>query len=172
MYGKFEKLLFNIEKILVMIPFVAIFVTVVEQVFQRFFNLPIPDTSDISLVSQASFTFLSIGLLVYTGNHITIEVHKMIKNRNILFVVELAGSICMLFIAGIFLYLGYGLLTYAFESGSATMALRIPLWIPYGSMLAGMILMIIHQIGAILKLFYFRRHPSERADNIDIESMR
>lgn len=144
----------------------------VEQVFQRLFNLPIPDTSDISLVSQATFTFLSIGLLVYTGNHITIEVHKMIRNRKLLFAVELTGSVCMLFIAGIFLYLSYGLLTYAFDSGSATMALRIPLWIPYGSMMAGMILMIIHQIGAILKLFYYMKHPSERADDIDIESMR
>ena len=171
-FGKLEQILFKIEKVLVMIPFVDIFITVVEQVFQRYFNLPIPDTSDISLVSQATFTFLSVGLLVYTGGHITIEVHKLIKNVNILFVIELVGSICMLFIAGIFTYLGYGLLAYALESGSATMALRIPLWIPYGSMLVGMVLMIIHQIGVILKLFYYRKHPSERVADIDIESMR
>lgn len=171
MYGKFEQTLFKFEKIIVMIPFVAIFVTVVEQVFQRFFNLPIPDTSDISLVSQATFTFLCVGVLVFTEGHITIEVHKMIKNMKILFFVELIGSIIMIIIAGIFAFLGYGLLAFALESGSSTMALRIPMWIPYGSMMIGMILMIIHQIGAILKLFYYRKHPLERAE-IDIESMR
>lgn len=171
MYGKFERILFKFEKIIVMVPFVAIFVTVVEQVFQRFFNMPIPDTSDISLVSQATFTFLCIGLLVFTEGHITIEVHKMIKNMKLLFAVELAGSIIMIIIAGIFVYLSYGLLAFALDSGSATMALRIPMWIPYGSMMIGMILMIIHQVGAILKLFYYRKHPSERAE-IDIESMR
>jgi len=135
MYGKFERILFKFEKIIVMVPFVAIFVTVVEQVFQRFFNLPIPDTSDISLVSQATFTFLCIGLLVFTEGHITIEVHKMIKNMKLLFAVELAGSIIMIIIAGIFVYLSYGLLAFALDSGSATMALRIPMWIPYGSMM-------------------------------------
>jgi TRAP-type C4-dicarboxylate transport system permease small subunit len=171
MYGKFEQILFKFEKIIVMIPFVAIFLTVVEQVIQRAFDLPIPDTSDISLVAQPTFTFLCVGLLVYTEGHITIEVHKMIKNANVLFVVELVGSVCMLFIGGIFLYLSYGLLGFAFESGSSTMAMKIPMWIPYGSMFVGMILMLIHEIGAILKLFYYRKHPSERAE-IDIESMR
>jgi TRAP-type C4-dicarboxylate transport system permease small subunit len=172
MFEKLEKTLYRIEKILIMIPFTAIFLTVVEQVFQRNFNLPIADTSDISLVSQATFTFLCVGLLVYTEGHITIEVHKMVKNTKLLFVIEFMAGIFIILIGVVFVYLSYGLLAFAFSSGSATMALQIPMWIPYGSMLLGMVFMIVHQVGACIRLIQNRHRLGELAENLDIENMR
>lgn len=171
-YQKMGKRLYQLEQILAMIPFVLIFLTVVEQVLQRFFNLPIPDTCDLSVVSQSIFTFVCIGMLVYTDGHITIEVHKMIKNQNLLFGVEIVKNIVTLVFSGVFIYLGYDLFLYAFRGGSATMAMRIPLWIPYGSMLLGLLFMVLHTVGEMWKLCYCKKNGLSFADEADIESMR
>lgn len=171
-YARFEKLIFSIEQVCVMVPFICIFVTVVEQVFQRFFNLPIPDTSDLSVVAQSVFTFFCVGMLVHTNGHITIEVHKMIKNKSVLYIVEMIKNIFVLVFAAAFIYLGYDLFLYAFTGGSATMAMRIPLWIPYGSMLIGLLFMVLHTVGEILKLNYCKRNNLAFEDEVDIESMR
>lgn len=171
-YAKFEKIIYRIEQLFVILPFVIIFLTVVEQVIQRFFNLPIPDTSDISIIAQCVFTFTCVGMLVNTNGHITIEVHKLIKNRNLIIIIELIKHVISLVFAGIFIYLGYDLFLYAITGGSATMALRIPLWVPYGSMLLGLIFMVFHTIGEIMKLFYCKKNGLPLSDEADIESMR
>lgn len=172
-YVKFEEVLLKVEKAVIMIAFALIFITVSLQVFQRFFNLPIPDTSDISLVSQGVFTFMSVGMLVFLGGHITIEAQKMIKSRTVLYAVEMFAYVVMLIFAGVFIWLGYDLFGFALETGTSTAALRIPLWIPYGSMLFGLILMVFHIIGAMMKMYYYWKNPSEYVEEeIDIESMR
>lgn len=172
-YVKFEDLLFKFEKTIVVIAFSLIFITVSGQVFQRFFNLPIPDTSDISMVSQGVFTFISVGMLVYLESHITIEAQKLIKNRNILFVVEMFAFVVLLIFAGVFIWLGYDLFGFALDTGTSTTALRIPLWIPYGSMLLGLIVMVFHTIGAMMKMYFYWKNPSEYVEQeIDIKSMR
>jgi|SRR5665647_2202593 len=163
-YAKFEEILSKIEMIIVIVAFTAIFITVAEQVFQRFLNLPIPDTSEISMVSQAVFTFLCVSMLVFSGDHITIEAQKMIKNKSILFIVDIIAYICQLGFAAIFLWLGYDLLMFSIQSGSATTALRVPLWIPYGALFLGLIILIIHTIGAIWKMFYKQKNPSNYMD--------
>lgn len=172
-YAKFEAVLYRFEITVATLAFAVIFITVVEQVFQRMFNLPIVDTSDISLVAQGVFSFMCVGLLVYTGGHITIEVHKMIKNEKLLFLVELVMYALLIIISLVFLWLCWDLFLYALSSGSATMALRVPLWIPYGSMFLGICFMIVHSIGAVLKMNYMAKHPEEKEDaDDDIESMR
>ena len=105
-YAKFEKVLVKIEQVIMMLAFTVIFITVVLQVFQRMLNLPIPDTSDLSVICQSVFTFICLGLLVNIQGHITIEVHKMIKNRNLLYAVEIIKNVLMLAFAGLFTYLG------------------------------------------------------------------
>jgi TRAP-type C4-dicarboxylate transport system permease small subunit len=172
-YIKFENLLLKVEKAIIMVAFTLIFVTVSLQVFQRFFDLPIPDTSDISLVCQGVFTFMSVGVLVFLGGHITIEAQKMIKSRTVLYAVEMFAYVVLLIFAGIFIWLGYDLFGFALETGTSTAALRIPLWIPYGTMLFGLILMVFHIIGAMMKLCYYWKNPSEHVEEeIDIENMR
>jgi TRAP-type C4-dicarboxylate transport system permease small subunit len=152
-YANLEKIIYKVEKTIVVLAFAIIFVTVALQVVQRFFNLPIRDTSEISLVCQAVFTFFCVSMLVYTGGHITIEVQKLIKNKNILRIVDTLTYVFLLAFAGIFIWLGYDLLLFAVKSGTATTALRVPLWIPYGSLFVGLIFLVLHTIGAIWKMF-------------------
>lgn len=170
-YLKFEKNLYKIEMFIVTVAFTTIFITVVLQVFQRFFNLPIPDTSEISMVGQAVFAFFSVSMLVYSGEHITIEAHKMIKNENIVISVEILAYVFQIIFAFVFIWLGYDLLGFAIKSGSATTALRVPLWIPYGSFFIGMLLLVIHTIGSIWQRITNRKKVASD-DNIDVESRR
>lgn len=152
-YEKFENFLFLIEKIIITLMMTIMFLTVVLQVIVRFFNFPIPDTSEISLISFAVMTFIGAGLLVYEKGHITIEVSTLFKSKKLIFLFELLASITMLIIISILFNLGYSLLAFALESHEATMTLRIPMSVPFSSLIIGLVLMLIHTIGFILKLF-------------------
>ncbi len=172
-YQKFEALLYKIEKLFVVVPFFLIFVTVVEQVFQRYFNLPVADSSEISMISQAVFTFIGMGMLVYSEDHITIEVNKLIKNLKILAFVELVMYLLLIVFSCLYLYLGADLLKFALKTGTATTQLRIPLWIPYGCLMAGFICVIIHSVGKIMRLFVMRNDLGSLYNKeVNIEDMR
>jgi len=172
-YQKFEKLLHKVEKLFVTIPFFLIFVTVVEQVFQRYFNLPVADTSEISMISQAVFTFIGMGMLVYSEDHITIEVHKLIKNVRVLAVVETIMYLLLIAFSVLYIYLGADLMAFALRTGTATTQLRIPLALPYGAMLVGFACVIIHAVGKLMRLFVMRGDlESIFNKEADIEDMR
>lgn len=156
-YEKVEMVLFHIEKVVITLMMVVMFLTVVLQVIVRFFNLPIPDTSDISLVAFAVMTFIGAGLLVHQKGHITIEVSTLIKSKKIVFIFDVLANIAMLVIVSIILNLGYSLLSFSLESREATMALRIPMAIPFSALVIGLVFMLIHTIGILLKLFSNRK---------------
>lgn len=157
LYARFEKVLFQIERVVVTLMMVIMFITVCLQVVARFSNLSIPDTSDISLVSFAVMIFIGSGLLVYTKGHISIEVSTLFNSKKINFIFALLTNIFMLVISGVILDIGYSLLVYALESGEATMALRIPMAIPFSALVIGLILMLIHTIGNLIELFSKRK---------------
>ena len=172
-YKKFEALLYKIEKLFVVVPFVLIFVTVVEQVFQRYFNLPIEDTSEISMICMAVFTFMGMGMLLYSEDHITIEVHKLIKNQKALVIIESIMYLLLIVFSLFYLYLGYDLFQFTMRTGSANTQLRIPMVIPYGAMLLGFLCMILHAIGKLLERWTFRHDLGKLYDkDIDISEMR
>jgi TRAP-type transport system small permease protein len=151
-FERFEEMLIKVEKFVITLMMTIMFITVFFQVITRFFNLPIPDTSDLSLVSFTIMTFIGAGLLVYTKGHITLEVTSLIKSKKIVFIFDLFTHIAMIIIIGVLLSIGYSLLTFALESNEATMAMRIPMSIPFSALVIGLILMLIHTIGIILKL--------------------
>ncbi|QOY36627.1 TRAP transporter small permease [Anaerobacillus isosaccharinicus] len=157
LYKKFENILFQVERVIVTLMMATMFVTVFLQVVTRFFNLRIPDTTDISLVAFAVMTFIGAGLLVYTKGHITIEVSTLIKSKKIVFVFELLTHISLLVIIAVILNMGYSLLAFSIDSREATMALRIPMAIPFSALVIGLVLMLIHTIGNIFELFSNRK---------------
>lgn len=172
-YLKIEKILAKIELSCVVIPFVVIFVTVVLQVFQRYFNLPIADTSELSMTSMTVFAFMSMGYLLFTDAHITIEVHKLIKNYRILAIVETLMYLLLIAFSILYLYLSWDLFGFALSTGSATTQMRIPLVIPYGALLLGFICMIIHAVGKLLERWTYRKELERLYEKeISIEDMR
>jgi C4-dicarboxylate transporter DctQ subunit len=156
-FFRLEKGLVRMEDAIALFGFVVLFVTVNIQVFQRYFNLPIVDTSEISLTSQTSFAFICMGALVYYRGHITIEVTKLIRKKELLFAVDLIMYFFLCVFACVFLWLGWSLMIFALESGTATTSLRIPLWIPYGSMMLGLAAVLIHSVGGAARLIFARR---------------
>lgn len=151
-YAKMEKVLFKIEAFIITLMMAIMFITVFSQVLTRFFNLPFPDTSDLSLVSFAIMTFLGAGILVYLKDHISIDITTLIKNRRTKKSIELVNHFFMIVIGVLLLMLGFSLLQYAITSGETTMAMRIPLYIPHTAFVIGLIMLIIHTIGDILEL--------------------
>lgn len=150
-------MLFHFEAVMITLMMVTMFVTTVLQVITRFFNLPIPDTTDISLVAFAVMTFIGSGLLVYKKGHINIEVSTLIKSKKMQFIFDCLNHIAMLAIIAFILNIGLSLLIFSVESREATMALRIPMAIPFTAFVIGLTLMLIHTIGILMKLFSDRK---------------
>lgn len=167
MFQRFEELLIKIEKVIITLMLALMFVAVVVQVFVRYFNLPIRDTTEMSVMTMALITFMGCGLLVHTKDHITCEIDQLFRSHRVRFLFELFTSLAMLIFIGVFTYLGYDLLMYAVEGGEKTLELGIPLTIPFATMVIGMILMLIHTVSNIIKLFTKSR---KTAIKIDIES--
>jgi TRAP-type C4-dicarboxylate transport system permease small subunit len=125
------------------------------------------------MVSQAVFTFIGMGMLVYSEDHITIEVHKLIKNVRVLAMVETIMYLLLIAFSVLYIYLGADLMAFALQTGTATTQLRIPLALPYGAMLAGFACVIIHAVGKLMRLFVMRGDlESIFNKEADIEEMR
>lgn len=168
-----EKILAKIELLCMVVPFVIIFATVVLQVFQRYFNLPIADTSELSMTCMTVFAFMSMGYLLFTDAHITIEVHKLIKNYRTLAIVETLMYILLIAFSVLYLYLIWDLFCFAWSAGSATTQMRIPLVVPYGALLLGFLCMILHAVGKLLERWTYRAELEKLYDKeVNIADMR
>ncbi|MGE4354427.1 MAG: hypothetical protein AB7D36_10115, partial [Oscillospiraceae bacterium] len=73
----------------------------------------------------------------------------------------------------LYLYLGNDLFAIALKTGTATTQLRIPLSLPYGSMLFGFTCIIIHSIGKLMGIVFHRNNLEELFNKeVNIEDMR
>lgn len=153
MFFRIENVVQKIEKFIVIVLLMIMFVAVIMQVMARYFNLPLIDTTEISLMNMSLLTFIGAGFAVYSRDHIAIEITDLIKSERLKMALELMVTIVYMVFALVFLYLGYSLFAYSLGAGETTLELRIPLAVPNGTLLIGMALMLFHAVGNLLRLF-------------------
>lgn len=141
-----ENALFVAQKVLVALLMAVAFVGLVVMVPVRYFDLPVPDISEASIAAVASMTFLCVGLLVRTGGHIAIEVAALVPSRVARFVVRQLANIGILLFVVVFGVQAQSLLTAAIRSGEASIALGIPLAMPFTALVLGLIMAAFHTV--------------------------
>jgi TRAP-type C4-dicarboxylate transport system permease small subunit len=132
------------EKWIINIAFVVMLVAIFLQVCFRFVGLPLMGTVDIGLLCICVLTFIGFGLAVYTKDHITIEATDLLRSPKLRKGVHFLSVIFMLVFCMVFLALIYPFFMYTVESGEKTIELGIPLVLPIGALLVGVVLAILH----------------------------
>lgn len=142
-----ERFLAALEKIVVVVALMATFVAVVLQVIVRFGDIGwIPDTADLSLVGVAVLTFICIGLLSYTHGHITIEITDLLGSRRLRYAARSLAALGAIVFVVVYGVQALDLFRFVLASGEQTVQMGIPLWIPYASLVAGLVLCLFHTV--------------------------
>ena len=151
-YHRLEKLIFKIEQAFVTVLLAVSFVAVFVQVFARYFFLPIIDTTEFSMMSLPMLAFMGLGLCTYTDGSISIEIVSLIRNKWVRFVLIFVRHIIMLLFVVVYVFMARDLIVFVANINMTTLELRIPLLLPYVTLMAGLVFMGIHTIGGLLRL--------------------
>lgn len=141
-----ERILVSIQRVLVTILLMVTFVLVAIQVAVRYFRLPLPDTSEVSLVAVAMLAFICIGLLVYTGGHISIEVVSLLPSKKLQFILRQVAGVGVLVFVVVYGAQAWRLFQFSLSSGESTLALRFPLAVPFACLVVGVVLAGFHTV--------------------------
>lgn len=155
-----ENVLVTIQKVVVALLMAVAFVGLVVMVPVRYFDLPAPDLSEVSIAAIVTLTFLCIGLLVRTGGHIAIEVADLVRPRRVKFVVRQLANVGILLFVGVFGVQAYALLGAALRSGESSIALHIPLAIPMSALVVGLLLAAFHTVMNVMRDMHTLRDPN------------
>ena len=161
---KVENALFAVQKVLVGVLMALAFVALVVMVPVRYFDLPLPDLSEASIAAVASLTFLCIGLLVRTGGHIAIEVAELLPSRPARFAVRQLANIGILLFVAVFGLQAQSLLAGAFRSGEASIAMGIPLTVPFTALVVGLVMAAFHTAMNVARDIRVMRTPDGEFD--------
>jgi len=139
-----ENALVAVQKVLVTVLMAAAFIALVVMVPVRYFDLPVPDLSEVSIAGIVTLTFLCIGLLVRTGDHIAIEVADLVRERRAKFAIRQLTNLGILLFVVVFGIQAYGLLAGVLRSGESSVALHIPHAVPFTALVIGLALAAFH----------------------------
>lgn len=134
------------EKLVVTLLMALAFLAVVVMIPVRYLGLVFPDLSEVSLMTIATLTFLCIGLLVHTGGHISIEVAGLVKSKVAQFTFRQIANLGILVFVVLFGIQAFKLLQSVIGNGGTTLVLHIPLVIPFGALIVGLLLAAFHAV--------------------------
>ncbi|WP_305988701.1 TRAP transporter small permease [Roseibium sp. MMSF_3544] len=130
--GFASRLLAPVEDIANMVAGIAIFVLMVLGVAQiglrSIFNAPVVGYIDLVELSMATMAFLGAAYCQRLGAHIRMELLISHLHGRLLWLVEIFGLLCGLFILGVLIWYGWDHFLRAYELGDTTIDAEYPVW--------------------------------------------
>lgn len=124
----------------------------------RILDLPLLSLGEIAVVAMSPLTFIGGAYCSHMHRHITIDLVELLADGPVKTVLHLLASASMVVFAGVFAWLTWDFLAYAFTSGESLIDLGTPVAIPVGCMFLGAALMGVHAIIDILMLLLTGRY--------------
>ncbi|MBN6205765.1 TRAP transporter small permease subunit [Ralstonia pickettii] len=152
MWSKIEKKVFEVEAFIIVVSLVAMFIAVVIQVIVRAIGMNSIGTTEVGMLAMSILTFIGTSAIIYTKDHITIELEQLIKSERLVYWMKLITTIIMVIFGLIFISVTYTFFLFTLESGEKTIELGIPVAIAAGSMVIGTSLLIFHSISDFMNL--------------------
>lgn len=156
MWRKIEKKIFDIELFIITISLFIMLCAVILQVFVRIFGLNSMGSTEIGMLTMTFLTFIGTSAITYSKDHISVELEQLIKNKKIVFVMNLLTNITLIIFSVILLFVTTTLYLYVLNSGEKTITLGIPVSISIGTMVLGALLMIIHALSDLFNLVKYK----------------
>ncbi len=159
-----ENVVLAVQRVLIGLLMAIAFAALVVMVPARYFDWPLPDLTEASIAAIACLTFLCVGLLVRTGDHIAIEVAALVPSRIARFIVRQLTNVGILLFVVVFGTQAVGLLESALASHEASIALRIPLAVPYTALAVGLVTAAFHTVMNVVRDIRVLRDPDATFD--------
>lgn len=144
-----ERKIFKIEAFIISLSLAVILISVTIQVLIRVLGLNSIGTTEIGMVGMSILTFIGTAAIMYSKDHITIELKQLIKSERALFLIVF----CVFFIN-----IAYKLFQFTLSAGEGTLQLGIPTAIPIGSMVLGTVLLLFHAVCDVVRLIQTKKH--------------
>ncbi len=150
MNNKFFKCINRFEDVIgAILMFIIIALGFVQVVFRYVFHMPLAWTEDYIMFSFVWMIYFGASMCTREGKHVCVDMFMErlpFKTKTIETII--VDILWMVFCIVLFKY-GIDLTIMSAERGATTVATKIPLWIGYVSVPAGMVLMFIRLIGKL-----------------------
>ena len=156
MWFKIEKRIFQVEAFMITLALAVMLGAVVVQVFVRMLGMNSIGTTEIGMLMMSFITFIGTSAIVYTKDHITIELDQLFTSPKLAYAMQVVSTLIMIVFGVIFLGIAYTFFNFMMGTGEKTLQLGIPLTIPFGSMVIGTCLLIVHSISDVIRLIQNR----------------
>lgn len=161
-----EDALAKVEKVIVVVSMVVMFVAGVAQVAVRLAGARSLGTDEVVTLSMAVLVFVGSGLVVRTADHIAIEVLQYLPDPRLRRALRGVGLLALCLFAVVFGYYAWDFTTSV--TGERTLQLGIPVVVSAGAMVLGSALILVHALGGLLRLL--RGEAPEHEEGMNIPS--
>lgn len=117
----------------------------------RLLGIPIPNLGEVALVMMAAATFVGASVTTAVRSHIVIDVATLIPSSRLRRLIAMAVDALVAAFCVPFLIHAWDMFVYLFETGERTLELRIPIWISWAILLAGVGCMALHSVFGIVR---------------------
>lgn len=166
-----EARLARVERSIVVTAMMVMFAAGIAQVGIRLAGWRSVGTDEIVTFSMAILVFVGAGLIVYTADHIAIEVLEYVPNVRLRTILRGFGLVALGVFGAVFGY--YALDFFGSVSGEKTLTLGLPLFISAGAMVVGAALILVHAVLAVMRLVAGERaQPNEIVPAVHVQEVR
>jgi C4-dicarboxylate transporter DctQ subunit len=144
---KVMKVLDRIEELILIILMFVMTVSIIIQVFSRtVLNISPSWTEELARYILVWITFVGASLGVKRGAHMGVEAFTMLFPKNIAKYVKLITALVCAVFTGLVCVNSISILKLQISTGQVSAAMQLPMWIPYGGVTVGTLLMTIRFI--------------------------
>ena len=139
------------EKAVCIISLIVMLGAVSYSVIVRNLGLFFPDATELALAAMVPLTFVGCSLLVHLGEHIVIDLHLLIKDKQIIKLLRKIATICTLFFGIVYVYYSSILLRAMWDSQERWLNLGTLIYMPAIFYFLGMIGVVVHSLALLVK---------------------
>ncbi|WPK12817.1 TRAP transporter small permease [Lysinibacillus louembei] len=151
MWAKIEKRIYKIQEAFIAIALLIIMLAVILQIVGRLAGWHSLGMPEYAAIGMTVITFIGASAITYTRDYIAIELNQMIKSRKVQLIFHLIVDVIIIVFAVLFINISWTFLQFVVASGEKTLEVEIPLSIPYGLIVLGILLMLIHSVSNVIK---------------------
>jgi TRAP-type C4-dicarboxylate transport system permease small subunit len=146
-----ERQAFRAEKWVCIASLVAMLLAVTVSVVARYFNLALPDVSEIAIFAMAPLTFVGAAMCSYTGTHIVVDIIQHVDSHQVRRLGRMVVALAMIVFGAVYFGTALEFFQTALRFGERGLGLGTPVAIPAFFFPFGMALVLLHAVAELLR---------------------
>ncbi|KYG89203.1 hypothetical protein A0U40_12745 [[Bacillus] sp. KCTC 13219] len=151
MWNKIENRLYKIQETFIAIALLIIMLAVVLQIIGRLAGWHSLGMPEYAAIGMTVITFIGASAITYTRDYIAIELNQIIKSKKVQLIFKLIVDIIIIVFAILFINISWAFFGFVVASKEKTLEVGIPLAVPYGLIVLGILLMLVHSASNVVK---------------------